>query len=54
MQHVFVIGESPMHQYANVIQLLVKNKGLQRKEASKEFSKYARAQLEQIRQTEKV
>jgi len=29
-------------------------KGPQRKEALKEFSKYARAQVEQARQTEKV
>jgi hypothetical protein len=41
--------------YADVIfQLVVKKKGPQRNEALKEFSKYARAQVEQVRQTEKV
>ena len=37
-----------------IFQLVVKNKGPQRQEALKEFSKHARAQLEQAKQNEKV
>ena len=41
--------------YADVIfQHVVKKKGPQRREALKEFCRYARAQLDQARQTEKV
>lgn len=37
-----------------ICQLVVKKKGPQRQEALIEFSKYARAQVEQARQNEKV
>jgi len=36
-----------------IFQLIVKNKGPQRQEVLKEFSKHARAQLEQAKQNEK-
>ena len=37
-----------------IFQFIVKKKGPQRQEALKEFSKYARAQVDQARQAEKV
>jgi hypothetical protein len=37
-----------------IFQSIVKKKGPQRQEALKEFSKYARAQVDQARQAEKV